>query len=42
MIYEVTITKQAEADLRGIYGYIALELLSLENAAGQLNAHTVI
>lgn len=37
MIYEVVITEQAEADLRGIYEYIAFELLSLENAAGQLD-----
>jgi toxin ParE1/3/4 len=36
MIYEVTITDQADADLRGIYEYIALELLSLDNAVGQL------
>ena len=36
MIYEVTITDQADADLRGIYEYIAFELLSLDNAAGQL------
>ena len=37
MIYEVVITEQADADLRGIYEYIAFELLSLENAAGQLD-----
>lgn len=37
MIYEVTITEQAESDLRGIYEYIAFELLSLENAEGQLD-----
>lgn len=37
MIYEVITTKQADADLRGIYEYIAFELLSPENAAGQLN-----
>lgn len=36
MIYEVTTTVQADADLRGIYEYIAFELLSPENAAGQL------
>lgn len=37
MIYEVTTTEQAESDLRGIYEYIAFELLSPENAAGQLD-----
>lgn len=37
MIYEVIITKQAEADLRGIYEYIAFELLSPDNAVGQLD-----
>ncbi len=37
MIYEVTITEQANADLRKIYEYIAFELLSPENAAGQLD-----
>ena len=37
MIYEVTITDQADADLRGIYEYIAFELLSSDNAAGQLD-----
>ena len=37
MIYEVIITDQANADLRGIYEYIAFELLSPDNAAGQLN-----
>ena len=36
MIYEVTTTDQADADLRGIYEYIAFELLSPDNAAGQL------
>ena len=36
MIYEVTITDQADADLRGIYEYIAFELFSPDNAAGQL------
>lgn len=36
MIYEVITTDQAEADLRGIYEYIAFELLSPDNAAGQL------
>ena len=37
MIYEVITTKQADADLRGIYEYIAFELLSADNAAGQLD-----
>lgn len=37
MIYEVTATEQADADLRGIYEYIAFELLSPDNAAGQLD-----
>ena len=36
MIYEVTTTDQADADLRGIYEYFAFELLSPDNAAGQL------
>jgi toxin ParE1/3/4 len=36
MIYEVTITDQADADLRGVYEYIAFELLSPDNAVGQL------
>ena len=37
IIYEVVTTEQAESDLRGIYEYIAYELLSPENAAGQLD-----
>ena len=37
MIYEVTTTEQANADLRKIYEYIAFELLWPENAAGQLD-----
>lgn len=37
MIYELTTTEQAESDLRGIYEYIAFELLSPENAEGQLD-----
>ena len=36
MIYEVITTDQADADLKGIYEYIAFELLSPDNAAGQL------
>ena len=37
MIYEVTTTDQADTDLRGIYEYITFELLSPDNAAGQLD-----
>lgn len=37
MIYEVEISNQADADLRGIYEYIAYELLSPDNAVGQLD-----
>ena len=37
MIYELIITEQADADLRGIYEYIAFELLAPENAARQLD-----
>ena len=36
MSYEVITTDQADADLRGIYEYIAFELLSPDNAARQL------
>lgn len=36
MIYEVITTNQADVDLRGIYEYIAFELLSPDHAAGQL------
>lgn len=37
MIYEVTTTDQTDTDLRGIYEYIAFELLSPDNAIGQLD-----
>lgn len=37
MIYEVNTTKQADADLRRIYEYITFELLSPDNAEGQLD-----
>jgi len=37
MIYEVEISNQADVDLRGIYEYIAYELLSPDNAVGQLD-----
>ena len=37
MIFEIEISAQADADLRGIYEYIAFELRSPENARGQLD-----
>ena len=37
MMYRVEVTEQAETDLRGIYEYIASELLAPENAAKQLD-----
>lgn len=37
MIYEVCTTSQADADLRGIFEYIAFELQSPENATGQIS-----
>ena len=37
MKYDVTFTEQAENDLRGIFEYIAFDLLSPENAARQLD-----
>lgn len=37
MIFDVQISEQADRDLRGIYAYIAFELLAPENAAGQLD-----
>ena len=36
MIFNVVTSIQAEEDLRGIFEYIAFELLSLENAEKQL------
>ncbi len=36
MIYELITTDQADADVRGIFEYIAYELLSQDNAVGQL------
>ena len=36
MTYCVTISAQAEADLRGVYEYIAFQLRSMVNAVGQL------
>ncbi len=37
MEYNVVITGEAEKDMEDIYNYIALELLSPENAMGQYN-----
>lgn len=37
MIYEVITTDQADADLRGIYEYVAFELLSADNASKLLD-----
>lgn len=37
MIYDVQISIQAESDLRSIFEYIAFELQSVQNAAGQLS-----
>ena len=37
MIYEILTTNQANVDLRGVYEYIAYELLSPDNAAGQID-----
>ncbi len=37
MIFTVEISEQADSDLRAIYEYIAFELLSPENAGGQLD-----
>ena len=37
MKYDVTFTEQAENNLRGIFEYIAFDLISPENAAGQLD-----
>lgn len=37
MTYKIDISKQAQADLRGIYEYIAYTLLSPKSAAGQLD-----
>ncbi len=36
MSYDVRISAQAEEDLRGIFSYIAYDLLSPQNALGQL------
>jgi len=37
MSYQIKISAQAETDLRSIYEYIAFELKSAQNAAGQLD-----
>ncbi len=37
MIFDVQISEQADRDLRGIFEYIAFDLLSPENVAGQLD-----
>lgn len=37
MNYEIRMTLQAKTDLRGIYEYIAFDLQSPQNAAGQLD-----
>lgn len=37
MNYEIRLTTEAENDLRGIFEYIAFDLQSARNAAGQLD-----
>ena len=37
MMFDVQISEQADNDLRGIFEYIAFELLAPENATGQLD-----
>ncbi|MBW9212348.1 MULTISPECIES: type II toxin-antitoxin system RelE/ParE family toxin [Terrabacteria group] len=37
MSYLVTLTREAEEDLRGIYAYITFSLLSPQNAKGQID-----
>ncbi len=36
-MFEIEISEQVDADLRGIFEYIAFELQSPENASGQLD-----
>lgn len=36
MTFQINITRQAEDDLRNVFEYIANELQSVQNAAGQL------
>ncbi len=37
MMFDVQISEQADRDLRNIFEYIAFELLSPQNAAGQID-----
>lgn len=37
MTYRITMTPQAQADLREIFQYIAIDLQSVQHAAGQLD-----
>lgn len=37
MKFQIEISEQADADLRGIFEYIAIKLRSVQNAAGQLD-----
>lgn len=37
MSYAVSVSLEAEEDLRGIYSYITLTLLSPKNARGQIS-----
>ena len=37
MTYRITLTIQAQEDLREIFRYISVNLLSVQNALGQLN-----
>ena len=37
MIYEVRMTPETKNDLRGIFEYIAFDLQSVQNAAGQID-----
>ncbi len=37
MTYQVTLTPQAQTDLREIFQYIAVDLQSVQNASGQLD-----
>ena len=36
MKFQIEISEQADADLRGIFAYIAINFRSVQNAAGQL------
>ena len=37
MTFQISISRQAEADLRNVFEYIAWELRSVQNAVGQLD-----